>query len=74
MGAVHMRKYPHAVTKKCSKCGKTFTCKGTTWVVDPNTGKCPHAKSICECEQCHHGKSRPKGCEEIELGEKVTFD
>jgi hypothetical protein len=71
-----MKGYPHAVTKKCSKCSRIFTCKGTGWANSAwfkTTGKCPHTKSSCECEQCHHGKSRDKGCEEIELEEVVQF-
>jgi len=39
-----------------------------------NYGKCPYANADCYCEQCHHGTSRPEGCEEVVNDkEKVEF-
>jgi hypothetical protein len=59
-----MRKYPHAITQKCGKCGSIFTCKGTGWKLTKD-GRCPYAYTGCHCEQCHHGESRTEGCEEV---------
>jgi hypothetical protein len=61
--------YPDAITQKCPKCGRTFTCKGTGWKREwvrfgVTKGKCPYANRGCYCEKCHHGKTRSEGCEE----------
>lgn len=68
--------YPHAITKKCSKCGRIFTCKGEGWSNSSKfkmTGKCPFENGVCQCEKCHYGNSRDKGCEEISSKEQVQF-
>jgi hypothetical protein len=65
-----MKDYPYSITKKCPKCGRVFTCKGTGWKTSltfGTTGRCPFENGNCYCEQCHHGKTRNEGCEEIKM-------
>jgi len=63
-----MRKYPHAITQKCGKCGRTFTCEGTGWNLvkkyNSNILECSYANTGCNCGQCN--LERGKGCEEID--------
>jgi hypothetical protein len=70
-GRIYLKEYPHALTKKCGKCGREFTCKGTGWTRLKSTKKCPYEYSVCWCGECNH--ERPRGCEEIPLKEIVSF-
>jgi hypothetical protein len=61
--------YLNAITQKCPKCGRIFTCKGIGWKTEwakfgVIKGKCPYANRGCYCEKCHHGKTRSEGCKE----------
>jgi hypothetical protein len=63
-----MKEYPHAITKKCCKCGRTFTCKGMGWKLGENGKWYRHPPPLNElqllCSNCHiivHSKLDNRG-------------
>lgn len=69
-----MIKYPHAITKKCCDCGRTFTCKGEEWITKKD--RCAFEFGKCSCAECNPRKPNGRsgfGCVEIELREIVVF-